>query len=341
MRGVRPLDRLVETVSGVLLVLALIAAFHVAWTMGGVGLDTIHTQETIAQNAGFPEPEHAEGVAQAEEGEPPVDGTPMEGQFVGWMYIPRLGADWKRVIQQGTDANVLDNLGLGHYPDTPMPGGVGNSAYAGHRTPADLGYADRLEHGDAIVVETASAWYVYVVDVTWVTGADDVSVLDADGDSRTLTLTTCEPMWVEPAPERLIVRAHLSYWARHEGTPLELLDDAGDESSGAGVMAVIRRTVRDASVHAPITPLLAAACLGAWLLLMGCSRLLWRRDRPSHASSWNAMVVLWRLQSGPIVWRVFLFALMWLGVLFACWAWLCPWLASWIPWLDTPNPGVG
>lgn len=34
-----------------------------------------------------------------------------------------------------------------------MPGAVGNSAYAGHRTGGDLGYIDRLQTGDAIVIQ--------------------------------------------------------------------------------------------------------------------------------------------------------------------------------------------
>lgn len=339
-RGRSRVDGILELASGVLIALAALALFHVSWTAGGVGLDTVHAQETIARNAGFPDAGHADGVAQAEEGEPPVDGEPLDGQFVGWMHIPRLGADWRRVIQQGTDQVVLDNLGLGHYPGTAMPGGVGNSAFAGHRTPADLGYADRLEHGDAIVIETADAWYVYRVDVTWVTDASDTSVLAADGDSRTLTLTTCEPMWVEPAPERLIVRAHLAYWARHEGTPIELLGEDVDDASPSGVLARVRETVRDVSVSMPVSPLLCAACLGLWAVLALLSFLLWRGDRPKRVRSWNVMVLLWRLQSGPVVWRAFLYALMWLGVMFACWAWLCPWLASWVPWLDTPNPGL-
>lgn len=332
-------DMVLDAVSGVLILLALLASFHVLWTIGGVGLDTVHAQETIAVNAGFDDTKVPEGIARPQEGDPPVDGEPQETQFVGWMYIPRLGADWRRVIQEGTDAVVLDNLGLGHYRNTAMPGGVGNSAYAGHRTPADLGYADRLETGDAIVIQTSEHWYVYTVQSTWVTSASDVSVLDGQGDARILTLTTCDPMYQAPAPNRLIVRAGFSYWAdTADGIPAELSDE--DATPMRDLTANVTNSIRDISKHVPVTPLFAGLSFALWLVFDGVCWLVFRGERRRKETSWNVLTLMWRLQCGPVALRVLSYALMWLGVMFACWAWLCPWLASWVPWLDTPNPGV-
>lgn len=310
-------------ITGVAFLMAILCAMHLAWLVGGNGLDSIHQQEMVAVNSGFDEPEIPEGVAMPQDGEPPVDGQPQDGQFVGWMYIPRLGADWKRVIQQGTDKVILDNLGLGHYEHTVMPGGKGNSAYAGHRTPSDLGYADRLEAGDSIIIQTAEHWYVYDVQSTWVTDANDTSVLDSEGEARWLTLTTCDPMFQEPAPNRLIVRADFDYWANvSDGQPAELT--GADTTIVQDTMANITNTIRDISKHAPVTPLFAAATGILWLLFTGVCWLLFRHEREPKPATWNILTILWRVQCGPTPIRVITFTLMWATVMFAFWAWASP-----------------
>ena len=47
--------------------------------------------------------------------------------------------------------------GPGHYPQTPMPGQLGNSAIAGHRTTYGGPFLeiDELEPGDEIIVDDA------------------------------------------------------------------------------------------------------------------------------------------------------------------------------------------
>lgn len=50
-----------------------------------------------------------------------------------------------------------------------MPGSIGNSSYAGHRTPGDLGPADTLKPGDPIIIQTADHWYVYEMQSSWMT----------------------------------------------------------------------------------------------------------------------------------------------------------------------------
>ena len=49
--------------------------------------------------------------------------------------------------------------GPGHYPETPMPGQLGNSAIAGHRTTYGEPFfdLDELEPGDEIIVTTPTA----------------------------------------------------------------------------------------------------------------------------------------------------------------------------------------
>ena len=51
----------------------------------------------------------------------------------------------------------------GHYPDTALPGQVGNFSVAGHRNRAIFWRLDELTDGDVIGVETQDSWYVYKV----------------------------------------------------------------------------------------------------------------------------------------------------------------------------------
>jgi sortase (surface protein transpeptidase) len=166
--------------------------------------------------------------------------TPIEvslGQPFAVLHIPRLGADWSRVLVEGT-AEVQLTQGPGHYVDTALPGEQGNFAVAGHRVGRGSPFLDldQMRPGDPIVVETAGDWFVYRVlgdPATGDVGADpsgipgqqtvrpvDVAVISpipggpADGpaDGAYLTLTTCHPKY--SAQQRLIIHARL------DGAPL-------------------------------------------------------------------------------------------------------------------------
>ena len=66
--------------------------------------------------------------------EPVVEAEPANAQKFGILYVPRFGATWERPIAQGVGvADVLDKIGVGHYPTSVMPGAVGNFAIAAHR----------------------------------------------------------------------------------------------------------------------------------------------------------------------------------------------------------------
>lgn len=325
--------RTLQMLSGMLLILAIIAGQQALYVLYGRSLDSIHTQQTLARVQGFPDPQPVEGtrIAPARTGEPPVDGEPAHGDLIGWMRIPRFGVEWRRAIQEGTDPAVLDNQGIGHYAQTPMPGGRGNSSYAGHRTPGDLGPAGRLKPGDPIIIETAAHWYVYRVQASWMTTPDDVGVLDAQGDARIITITTCkDSLSLEDSlSARLIIRGRLQYWADvKDGIPRELA--AGADTPMTAARAAVTRTIRHASVHAPVSRILAAILLGAWAALTLACRLIWRAH-PMGSVSWNPLALIWRLHHGPWPLRVILMLILWMGLLFAQWAWLSPWLSTMLP----------
>lgn len=332
-------ETILQALISIIGIVIVLAAVQLTWMFGGNTLDAIHTQERIAQtspNTIHTSIEETEKIAEPRRSPPPIPEAPTNEGFIGWMHIPRLGDGWKRAIQQGTGLDVLDNLGIGHYVSTPMPGAEGNTAYAGHRTPGDLGYAERIEKGDHIYIQTNEAWYVYTVERHWITTPDDTQPIKDTPGSHVLTLTTCDPMVnARTAPRRLIIRAHYAYWAATaDGVPEELAKTR-QRSIMRQVGYKASELVRTVARHAPITPLIGSCALAAWLLFDlvagACTRF---RHRPWNRSG-NLFVWLWRIQFGPIGVRVVSYLLMWLGLVFMAYAWVCPWAATWVGASDT------
>ena len=79
----------------------------------------------------------------------------MQDDALARLEIPKIGQDV--FVVPGVDIDDLKD-GPGHYPDTPLPGQLGNAAIAGHRTTygAPFAHLERLVAGDVIVVETAT-----------------------------------------------------------------------------------------------------------------------------------------------------------------------------------------
>ena len=213
-----------------------------------------------------------------------------------------------------------------------MPGGKGNSAYAGHRTPGDMGPADRLETGDAIVIQTADYWYVYEMQSSWQTTPEDVDVLSDQGDARIITLTTCKNSLnlQDSLSARFIVRGRFKYWAKTaDGIPQELVLDKSNVVKQAH--ATVSETVQKVSKHMPVNRFFAVASCVIWLLFFSVCWLIWRKDRKPLSSSWSLFTWLWRIQTGPIPLKAISWLMMWMTIMFAQWAWLSPWLATIFP----------
>jgi sortase A len=126
------------------------------------------------------------------------------GEVVGKIEIPNLA--FKAVIVNGDSPELL-RRGIGHLPETPMPGEWGNVALAGHRDT----FFRPLRHihaGDVITLRTIRGeTYQYRVESTSVVSPADMEVLKSS-NRRELTLITCFPFdYVGPAPSRFIVRA--------------------------------------------------------------------------------------------------------------------------------------
>ena len=81
------------------------------------------------------------------------------------MRIPRFGDDYEVPVLEGIEDDTLKR-GLGHYPQTALPGEYGNFAVAGHRVTHGEPFREfpKLRPGDEVEVETADAVYTYVID---------------------------------------------------------------------------------------------------------------------------------------------------------------------------------
>jgi sortase A len=88
----------------------------------------------------------------------------IDGKAFARMYVPSFGTDYHFTIQEGVGPASLE-IGPGHYKGTALPGEPGNFAVAGHRVGkgAPFNDLDLLNSCDAVVVETATDFFVYRV----------------------------------------------------------------------------------------------------------------------------------------------------------------------------------
>ena len=158
-------------------------------------------------------------ATHADYGPPVVTPAPMYGKTIGIIYIPRFGATYTRPIIEGTGSDVLDTLGLGHYPNTTMPGTPGNFAVAGHRQThgAVLDNIHTLVPGDKIYVQTADGYYTYVFRNNQIVLPNRSDVLfpvptrpGVQPRESILTMTSCNPRF--GSQERIIAYSLLDSW---------------------------------------------------------------------------------------------------------------------------------
>jgi sortase A len=201
-----PWRRIVGGVGRVFIGIGALLLLFVAYQLWGTNI-----QESRAQHRLSRQFERALEQATA----PPVSGGPTTttepplppptGEGVAVLEIPKIGVH--KTVVQGVGVPDLKK-GPGHYPDTPMPGQVGNAAIAGHRTTygAPFFRLNELDVGDEIRVRTLQGEFTYAVTTTQVVRPNQLEVLTQTPDAI-LTLTTCDPRF--SARRRLVVQAEL------------------------------------------------------------------------------------------------------------------------------------
>ncbi|GGM50871.1 class E sortase [Dactylosporangium sucinum] len=190
------------------LIVLLFAAYEV-W--GKSAIVDAHQEDLNRQlEQQWAQPQATPTVAPS--GPPAPVAKPANGAVIASVHIPRLKKKWA-VVQGVTPADI--RYAPGHYPDTAMPGQIGNFSMAGHRTPAIWWDLDRMKPGDPVVVKTGETWYIYRVtgnEIVLPTAVQVVApVPDKPGETPTkamLTMTTCNPKFNNY--QRLVVHAELA-----------------------------------------------------------------------------------------------------------------------------------
>lgn len=345
---------IVDLVSGLCLLACVFTGYQVAWQYWGAGLDTATVSRQIerAQKTEFETVTHDKTAPLREEPLPRAMGEPSNGDLFAYLRLPRLGVDYRKPIQEGTGLDVLNNLGVGHYKGTAMPGGKGNMALAGHATLDDFGRINRLQPGDDIIIETGDMWIVYHVTSSRIVDKTAVEVIapQAAGVERGVTLTTCWPVFVvQDPPQRYIVHGQYAGWIpKEDGMPASLASE--HRTPGEHVKRVVETVGR--RVGLPVTGVMGLGLLAIWLILSVMvwipTRKAWWKNLRAAPASWSPLTLLWRVQPTPFparpriraVGRTLMLFLLLAALMFLSWRWACPWVAQHVPFLATPHPQV-
>lgn len=247
-----PLQLIVQIVGELLITAGLVLLLFVAWELWWTNIDADIKQDQALEEffSDVPVLPATAGPAPSTGSVPPVGedfGEPavleqaaLTGTF-GVAYIPRFGEDYSRPITAGVGTEVLDNLGLGHYPGTAAPGQVGNIALAGHRQTHGqvLDQIHTLVPGDRIYLQTRDGYYTYVFRNTEIVLPDQVDVIApvptdpaAEPVDRILTLTSCNPRF--GAQERIIAYSVMESWRPPEAGPPPEIAEQVARTAGRG-----------------------------------------------------------------------------------------------------------
>jgi sortase A len=265
--------RAVSIVGKTLIWSGLLILSFVAYELWGTGIAEARNQKQLTKQfrQALEKPAGADVTTPNET--PPV--LPASGA-VAVIKFPKLSVE--KTVVEGVSVSDLKK-GPGHYPETPMPGHIGNVAIAGHRTTygAPFYKLDELKTDDAILVTTKEGQWKYRVTQSKVVGPDDSSVLNPTADNR-LTLTTCHPRFT--ASQRLVIIASLEGRANPKPSPPTAA--TADISKPAGLSG--SRVPRQPAVG------WGTAVAMAWLATWAMSKL-WLRW-PAYALGAPVIIVL-------------------------------------------------
>lgn len=130
-------------------------------------------------------------LAQEENGEEPIVLESINGYMpIAILEIPSIKL--KQPVVEGITDDVIQYF-LGKFPESVMPGEVGNFSVAGHRvsdfTDAFINLY-KVKAGDEVIVRTTKGKYTYEVDDSFIVEPEQVEVLEG-ADYEKITLITC------------------------------------------------------------------------------------------------------------------------------------------------------
>ncbi|MFE7084165.1 class D sortase [Priestia megaterium] len=129
------------------------------------------------------------------------------GEHVANLIIPAIKKKYS--VYWGADEDVLKK-GVGMFVSdlTTTPSGNGHTVLSGHRDTVFTGLGT-LKEDDQLLVEYEDHTYTYKIKKTWITDAEDRTVI-VKKEKSVLTLTTCYPFeYIGHAPDRYIIEAEL------------------------------------------------------------------------------------------------------------------------------------
>lgn len=245
----RPLS--VLSVFGELLMVAGIAVFgYLLWQPWQTGVVVVQKQAELsardsagwleaaknAQGGDLPPQSDTEPDPSADPASIPAVPKPSRpAEVFGVLYVPAFGAGYANRMAETTDwwtVLNLDDKGIGHYPETQMPGTPGNFAIAAHRSgPVITSFKEimSLRVGDPMFVETAQGWYTYRfrnIEYVWPTDTDVIApfprLVGQVGTDQIMTLTTCHPKEAGSDERAVAYAVFEDYQPLTEGPPAEL-----------------------------------------------------------------------------------------------------------------------
>ena len=253
-------SKIVGAVGEVLISAGVLVVLFLVWQLWWSDVQSAQAQAALQNDVAWIVPlDQLPPGAEAEQdpaaAEPPVLALPEgEGELFATLLVPAWGDDYQRTVHQGVDKRVvLDPLGIGHFRESVGPGEPGNFALAAHRTTFGRPFHNMhdLSAGDAVVVRTEQAWYVYritvgpyivdphqvgvVAEVPFLVdddGSQDIVETGASELQRLITLVACHPLY--SARERIVVHGELESWQPASAGVPEVLMTAGalDEVEG-------------------------------------------------------------------------------------------------------------
>lgn len=226
------------TVIGELLLVAGVAVVgYLGWQYWNTEVVVTAKQEELSSQDSARWNEAAAADPAPWDGEIPVVPRVGPAEVFGVLYVPAFGETFANRVAETTDwwtVLNLDEKGIGHYEDTQMPGEIGNTALAGHRSgPLINSFREvaELRLGDALFLETPVGWYTYRFRSVEYVLPNEVDVLapfprldGIPGTDRILTLTTCHPKEAGSDERAIVYAVFESYQPLSEGPPAELLE---------------------------------------------------------------------------------------------------------------------
>lgn len=170
-------------------------------------------ESPILENTDYEEPQQEPQITQPKEPQQSISIEPMtkasgpvKPRVIGVIKIDDI--QLKLPIVGGVTEKEL-KVTPGHIPGTALPGQVGNTTIAGHRSYSYGRMFNRLEElntGSKIKLEAGGQEYEYTVYEKKMVDPTDVSVLNHNNKDKILTLITCD----ETGNLRLILHAKLN-----------------------------------------------------------------------------------------------------------------------------------